>query len=83
MDNGFKARAIKNFAIGRKNWMFSDTEAGAEASSFFCSIVVTAKLNGNDPYQILKTIFEEIPLAISEADIDALVDLILARPTVS
>ena len=81
MDNGFAERAIKNFAIGRKNWMFSDTEAGAEASSFFYSIVVTAKLNGNDPYKILKTIFEKIPLAKSESDIDSLVDLILTRPT--
>jgi hypothetical protein len=81
MDNGFAERAIKSFAVGRKNWLFSDSEAGAEASSFFYSIVVTAKINGNDPYQILKTIFEKIPLAKTADDIEALADIILTRPT--
>ncbi len=33
MDNGFAERAIRKFAIGRNNWMFSDTEAGAHASA--------------------------------------------------
>lgn len=80
MDNGFAERAIKSFAIGRKNWLFSSTEVGAEASSFFYSIVVSAKINGNDPYQILKTIFEQIPLAQTAEDIERLADLIITRP---
>ena len=81
MDNGFAERAITKFAIGRKNWLFADSEAGAEASSFFYSIVVTAKINGNDPYEVLKTIFEQIPFAKSADDIDRLADLIVTRPT--
>ena len=28
IDNGFAERAIRKFAIGRNNWLFSDTEAG-------------------------------------------------------
>lgn len=31
-DNGFVEIAIKYFAIGRSNWLFSDSEAGASAS---------------------------------------------------
>lgn len=78
MDNGFVERAIRKFAIGRNNWMFSDTEAGAEASSLFYSLLVTAKLNSVNPYKVLKTIFTEIPKAKSLADIEYLADLILA-----
>jgi len=77
MDNGFAERAIKNFAIGRKNWTFSDTEAGSDASALFYSIIVTAKLNGNDPSRILKLIFDQVPLAKTIDDFDRIVDLIL------
>ncbi len=77
MDNGFTERAIKYFAIGRKNWMFSDTVAGANSSSVFYSFVVTAKLNAVDPYQAMKKIFDEVPLAINADDYDRLADILL------
>jgi transposase len=80
MDNGFAERAIAKFAIGRKNWLFSIGEAGAEASSFFYSLIVTAKINGGDPYEILKKVFEMIPYATTADDIEKIVDLILAGP---
>jgi transposase len=81
MDNGFAERAIKNFAIGRKNWMFSDTEAGAEASALFYSLVVTIKINGGDPYTVLKEIFTKIPLAKTIEDFERLAALIVpSRP---
>jgi len=80
MDNGFTERAIKYFAIGRKNWMFSDTVAGAQSSSVFYSFVVTAKLNGVDPYQAMKKIFDEVPLATTADDYDRLADILLGIP---
>ncbi len=81
MDNGFAERAIKNFAIGRKNWLFSDTEAGAEASSLFYSLVATIKINGGDPCTVLTEVFEKTPLAKTIEDYEKLVDLILSpRP---
>jgi transposase len=78
MDNGFAERAIRKFAIGRNNWMFSDTPEGAHASALFYSFVVTAKLNGVNPYQALKTIFEKIPTASSVEDYEALANLLLS-----
>ncbi len=63
MDNGFAERAIKYFAIGRNNWLFSDTVGGAEASSLFYSFVVTARLNNVNPYDALNEIFDAVPLA--------------------
>jgi transposase len=77
MDNGFVERAIRKFAIGRNNWLFSDTEAGAEASALFYSLVVTAKINGINPYEMLKTIFTEVPKAKTAEDLERLADVIM------
>jgi transposase len=78
IDNGFAERAIRKFAIGRNNWMFSDTPEGAHASALFYSFVVTAKLNGVNPYQALKQIFEQIPTAQSADDYERLADLLFS-----
>ena len=78
MDNGFIERAIRKFAIGRNNWLFSDTIYGAHASSLFYSLAITAKINGVNPYAALKYIFAEIPKAKTIEDFDRLVDIIVA-----
>ena len=54
-------RAIKPFAVGRKNWLFSNTENGAKASAIFYSIIETAKESGLSPYKYLEFIFETAP----------------------
>jgi hypothetical protein len=54
-------RSIKPFVIGRKNWLFSNTEKGADASAMLYSIIETAKENGLKPYEYLKYIFEIAP----------------------
>ncbi len=83
IDNGFVERAIKYFAIGRNIWLFSDTEAGAEASSLSYSFIVTTKLNGANPYEVLETIFTEIPKAKTIEDVERLADLLLNRKSSS
>jgi transposase len=77
MDNGFTERVIRKFAIGRNNWLFSDTEDGAHASAMFYSFVVTAKLNGVNPYLALREIFEKIPIARTVEDYERLANLLL------
>ena len=64
--------AIRPFVIGRKNWLFSDTPAGAHASAKLYSIIETAKANGLEPYAYLRHIFEKLPQATTPADIEAL-----------
>lgn len=61
IDNNRAERSIKPFVIGRKNWMFSNTAKGAEASAIIYSIVETAKENGLNPFNYLKYLFEELP----------------------
>lgn len=77
MDNGFVERAIRKFAIGRNNWMFSDTEAGADASAMFYSLLCTAKINGVKTYEAMKYLFEELPKAKTVEDIENLADIIM------
>lgn len=80
MDNGFVERQIKSFAIGRNNWLFSDTPEGAEASALFYSFVITAKANGVNPYAALKKIFLELPLASTVEDFERLASILTSTP---
>ena len=61
IDNNRAERAIKPFVIGRKNWMFSNTARGAQASAILYSIIETAKANGLTPFEYLQTLFDELP----------------------
>lgn len=54
LDTNLVENAIRPFVIGRKNWLFSDTDTGAEASAFFYSLIETAKANKIEPYAFLK-----------------------------
>lgn len=60
IDNNAAERAIKNFAVGRRNWLFSKSIKGAEASATVYSITETAILNGLKPYNYLNYILEQM-----------------------
>jgi transposase len=68
IDNNRAERAIKPFVIGRKNWLFSNTENGANASAVLYSLVETAKANGLIPFDYLKYLFEELPKEPEDID---------------
>ena len=61
IDNNRAERAVKPFVIGRKNWMFSNTASGAEASAVLYSLIETAKANGLTPFNYLMYLLEELP----------------------
>jgi transposase len=62
-DNNEIERAIRPFVIGRKNWLFSNTPRGAHASAAMYSLVESAKANRIEPYQYLRFLFTNLPLA--------------------
>ena len=64
--------AIRPFCLGRRNWLFSDTVADANASARLYSLIDTAKANRLEPYAYLRHVFTELPKAQSLADIEAL-----------
>jgi transposase len=53
LDNNRAENAIRPFVIGRKNWLFCDTQAGAHASANLYSIIETAKANGLEPHALV------------------------------
>lgn len=61
VDNNHAEQSIRPFAVGRKNWLFSDTQLGAEASASIYSIITTAKGNGLKPREYLEWVLEQMP----------------------
>lgn len=61
IDNNPVENAIRPFAIGRKNWMFSQSVKGANASAMLYSLIETAKANGLEPQAYLTDLFRELP----------------------
>ena len=72
IDNNAAERAIRPFAIGRKNWMFSKSQAGAKASANLYTLIETAKANDLNSYEYLQHIFKELPNAQSVEQIERL-----------
>ncbi len=72
IDNNAAERAIRPFAIGHKNWMFSKSQAGAKASANLYSLIETAKANGLNPYDYLQHVFKELPNVQSVGQIERL-----------
>ena len=53
--------AVKPFVIGRKNWLFSDTNKGADASMMWYSVIESAKFNNLNVYGYLLHLLTELP----------------------
>ena len=60
IDNNSAERALKNFAVGRRNWLFAKSIRGADASALVYSITETALLNHLKPYAYLTYILDEL-----------------------
>lgn len=60
LDNNAAERKIRNFCIGKKNWMMVDTKSGAYATACMYSIVETAKANNLKIYEYLTYVLEDM-----------------------
>ena len=58
--------------VGRRNWLFSDTVAGANASANLYSLLETCKANGINAYQYLRALLIALPTATTADDYEAL-----------
>jgi len=63
LDNNPVESAIRPFALGRRNWLYSASPKGAHASAFMYSLVESAKANELEPRAYLQALFERYPLA--------------------
>ena len=61
IDNNRVEREIHPIAVGRKAWLFSDTQSGANASAVLFSIMLTCRANNVEPYVYLLHVLTELP----------------------
>jgi len=71
-DTNLVENSIRPFCVGRRNWLFNGSPAGAHAAAALYSLIETAKANKIEPYRYLRHIFEQIPLLKNAADLEAL-----------
>ena len=72
IDNNACENSIRPFVIGRRNWLFADTVAGANASANLYSLLQTCKVNGIDGYAYLTKLLIELPKAKTADDYETL-----------
>ena len=61
ISNNLAENSIRPFTIGRKNWLFSGSPKGAEASAGIYTLIETAKANGLNPMKYIQFILSDIP----------------------
>lgn len=61
MTNNLAEQTVKSYVINRKNFLFSDTEKGADASAAVMSIIEIAKRNKLDVYGYLTYLLTVLP----------------------
>ena len=71
MSNNRAERSLRSFCIGRRNFLFSDTPKGAEASAVLFSVMQTALDNRLKPYEYFEWVLTELPNVDFAADPDA------------
>ena len=60
-DNNSVERVMRSVAIGRKNYLFVESQTGGRAAAIACTLVETAKLKGIDPQTSLADTLARIP----------------------
>ncbi len=60
IDNNVSERVIKLVALGRKNWLFSGSDEGAQRAAILYSLIASCKLCAIDPFVYLRDVLERI-----------------------
>ena len=60
IDNNISERTLRMVVIGRKNYMFAGSEAGAERAAIIYSLVASCKLNSHDPFAYFNDVLRRV-----------------------
>jgi transposase len=60
IDNNLSERVLRTVAIGRKNWLFAGSDAGAERAAIIYSLVASCKLCEIDPFEYLRDVLDRV-----------------------
>lgn len=80
IDNNRSERAIKPFVIGRKNWLFHGSGAGAHAGSILYSLIETCKHHKVDVFSWLKYTLANIRNAETMEQLEKLLPCNIDQP---
>jgi transposase len=72
IDNGVDERVIRDLAIGRKNWMFVQSDEGGKRMAILYSIIATCKFNNINPQEYLSDILMRIAMRTEGASVNDL-----------
>ena len=83
IDNNAAENAIRPLVLGRKNWLFCDSDKGVKASANLYSLIETAKANGLEPYVYLRHLFTKLPKVTTIEAIEALLPGTIKKDQIS
>ena len=73
LSNNAAENAIRPFCVGRRNWLFSDSPAGAQASARVYTMVQMARAHNLNVERYLTFLLENRPtMAMSDAELERL-----------
>lgn len=61
IDNNWVENQIRPIAVGRKNWLFAGSLRSGKRNAVIMSLVQSAKLNGLNPLEYLKSVMDRLP----------------------
>jgi transposase len=62
IDNNLSERTLRMVVIGRKNYMFAGSEAGAWRAAIIYSLVASCKLNEIDPFRYFRDVLARVSI---------------------
>jgi transposase len=71
-DNNRVENAIRPFAVGRRSWLFMDTQMGARASANLYSLVGSCRANGVEPHAYFDYLYTHLPEATTVEKLESL-----------
>lgn len=72
IDNGIDERIIRDLAIGRKNWMFVQSDEGGRRMAILYSIIATCKLNNINPEEYFSDVLMRMAMRKDDAAVNDL-----------
>jgi transposase len=60
IDNNLSERTLRMVCLGRKNYMFAGSEAGAKRAAIIYSLVASCKLNDHDPFAYFDDVLRKV-----------------------
>jgi transposase len=61
IDNNVAEQHMKTIATGRKNWLFTGSEAGGKTMAILFSVVSSCRRHGHDPFVYLRDVLTRLP----------------------